>query len=202
MTLEQNIVALTAEVTKMLGKVDESRTEALRAVSRLAKSLPYEYVVSTNLPISTEEEDSLGGIRTAQTISGIMAKIANDRASSSGEAPQGLDILTSPFPVTVTVHSFNDSLPVTIDQPNVEMLWSKSVVFKIPAGGNGVVVTARDVTLTGGTYAFPSPAAGNYSIKSTAGTRTDVRAARLINHDESGLDGVDGKALDITPLDL
>ena len=203
MTLEQNIVALTAEVTKMLGKVDESRTEALREVYRLSNSLPYKYIVSTKITPSTPEQEQLGGVRTAHAWSEIQTKIEADRAASGENPnPNGLDRLTTPYPVSVFIESFNDTLPMNINTPNVELVIGKSGVFKIPPLGTAIEVDARDVTINGGTFAYVLSDDANKSIKSTAGTRTEVRGARLVNCTDASLDGVDGKSLDNVTLNL
>lgn len=202
MTLEQNIVDLTAEVTKMLGKVDESRTEALREVSRLSKSLPYKYVVSTQLTVSTPEQEELGGIRTAPSVKEIQEKIVADRAAAGGNpSPSGLDQLTTPAPVTVYVDSLTDQIPVLIQVPNVEFVFSRKVVFILPEGDEAIAVEARDVTIRGGTYAYAVKEPANRSIYANSGLRTEVRGGRFINQGEENLE-VDIKSLDNTFFDI
>lgn len=201
MTLESEIVALTGEVTKMLGKIDLSRQEALTEVFTLSRSLPYQYKVTTVLGNFRDHDTSSGLIKSTQTLKEIMALIASERRGLA--EPTGVfEQFSLPVPVTIYMDSFKDSLPLLVTEPNVEIVMTKSVVFKIQPGFHGIIVSARDVTLTGGTYVFEKRNPQNISIKSDRSLRTEVRAAKLINHDASGLSGIDAQSLDLISFDV
>lgn len=142
MALEDDIINLVTQTTTLNGSVDtllksvESRFELLR------RSIPYDFIVSSRLPETSE---------SSATIAGIQQKISAKRTSE----PTGADPLLFPKPVTVYVDGRpQDSLPLALNIPNVEFVFSYGSIFNLNPGQTVFQVTADNVTIRGGRYFY------------------------------------------------